>query len=183
MTLSRSLFAAALLVAGVLPAQAFELRGVGMAGEGQLPETAVLDGFGCTGPNHSPALEWTAPPPGTRSLALTMYDLDAPTGSGFWHWIVLGLPPQARGLAEDAGNPAAPSLPEGAVMARTDYGNRGFGGVCPPAGAAPHRYLLSLHALDVADLGAPLDVSGAVAGFFINAHTLAVARTTVSFGR
>jgi phosphatidylethanolamine-binding protein (PEBP) family uncharacterized protein len=68
-------------------------------------------------------------------------------------------------------------------MARTDFGTRGFGGGCPPAGALAHRYLLSLHALDVADLGAPLDVSGAVAGFFISAHTLAVATTTVTFGR
>jgi phosphatidylethanolamine-binding protein (PEBP) family uncharacterized protein len=106
MTLSRSLSAAALLAATVLPAHGFELRGVGFDEDGRLPEAAVLDGFGCTGPNRSPALEWTSPPPGTGSLALTMYDLDAPTGSGFWHWIVLGLPPAAGGLAEDAGNAA-----------------------------------------------------------------------------
>jgi Raf kinase inhibitor-like YbhB/YbcL family protein len=177
-------FSAAMLMAmTALPAGAFELRITDIAADGTLPDGAVLNGFGCSGANRSPALAWTDPPAGTRSLALTMYDPDAPTGSGFWHWIVLGLPPTAGTLAEGAGDGEAPRLPKGAVMARTDYGQRGFGGACPPKGDPPHRYVLSLHALDVADLGAPLDVSGAVAGFFLNAHTIATATAVATYGR
>lgn len=166
-----------------LAAQRFLLSSPDFPDGGKLPEAALLNGFGCNGGNRSPALSWTDPPSGTQSLAITLHDQDAPTGSGFWHWVVVGLPPRAGTLAADAGNIDNPALPAGAVMARTDYGVPAFGGACPPAGAPAHHYVFSIHALDVADLGAPLDVSAAMVGFFLNAHSLAVARTTAIYGR
>lgn len=89
-------------------------------------------GFGCAGGNQSPHLAWSDAPAGTKSFAVTCYDPDAPTGSGFWHWVVVNIPPDATELALDAGNPNAGKLPRGALMTRTDYGMAAYGGPCPP---------------------------------------------------
>ena len=85
-------------------------------------------GFGCAGGNKSPHLRWSAAPTGTKSFAVTCYDPDAPTGSGFWHWLVVNIPPGVTELALDAGNPQAPKLPSGALQTRTDFGAPGYGG-------------------------------------------------------
>src|SRR2546429_5877659 len=100
-------------------------------------------GFGCAGNNQSPHLAWPEAPAGTKSFAITCFDPDAPTGSGFWHWLVVNIPPNVTELAVDAGNPKSGKLPKGALQTRTDFGAPGYGGPCPPARGHPHRYLFT----------------------------------------
>lgn len=131
-------------------------------------------GFGCAGGNVSPHLAWSGAPAGTKSFAVTCYDPDAPTGSGFWHWVVVNIPPTVSELALDAGNPASGKLPKGALMTRTDYGQAVYGGPCPPEGDHPHRYLFTVFAVgDTLDVAA--DTSAAVIGFNLHFKTLAKA--------
>jgi Raf kinase inhibitor-like YbhB/YbcL family protein len=131
-------------------------------------------GFGCAGGNRSPHLKWSGAPAGTKSFAVTCYDPDAPTGSGFWHWVVVNIPPEATELALDAGNPASGKLPKGALQTRTDYGNAAYGGPCPPEGDHPHRYLFTVFAVgETLDVNA--DTSAAVIGFNLHFKTLAKA--------
>lgn len=145
---------------------------------GTLPEAQVLNGFGCAGGNLSPALDWTGVPEGTKSLAVTLYDPDAPTGSGWWHWGAFNIPGTAAGLPEGASG----ALPGAAVEARTDFGSAAFGGACPPAGAPAHRYVFTVYALP--DLLPPeAGTSGAMLGFYLNAMALDRASLTVTYGR
>ena len=130
-------------------------------------------GFGGSGGNVSPALSWTGAPQGTRGFALTCFDPDAPTGSGFWHWLVVNLGSSVSGLPAGAGSDGAVGLPEGALQTRTDFGSAGYGGPCPPVGDHPHRYLFTVHALDVAALPVAADTSAAVIGFQLHGATLA----------
>src|SRR6516165_12292496 len=132
-------------------------------------------GFGCAGGNQSPQLSWSGMPPATKSFALTCFDPDAPTGSGFWHWLVVNIPPGTTSLALDAGNPKAPKLPAGALQTRTDFGAPGYGGPCPPPGDHPHRYLFTVFAVGVDKLLVAADTSAAIVGFQLNFNTLAKA--------
>ncbi|QID16521.1 YbhB/YbcL family Raf kinase inhibitor-like protein [Nitrogeniibacter mangrovi] len=141
----------------------------------------VFKGFGCEGGNLSPALSWTDPPAGTKSFALTVYDPDAPTGSGWWHWVVVNLPAQTTGLPTGAGGVAG--VPEGARQVRTDFGTPGYGGPCPPVGDAPHRYVFTLYALKVPALALPEPATAAMAGFMIHANALGRASFTATYGR
>jgi len=130
-------------------------------------------GFGCGGGNTSPHLRWDGAPAGTTSFALTCFDPDAPTGSDFWHGVVVNIPPGVTELALDAGNPACGKLPAGALQVRTDFGKPGYGGPCPPAGDHPHRYLFTLHAVSMDALPVTADTAAAVVGFYLNFNTLA----------
>lgn len=162
-------------------ALALELKSTDLA-EGQFLKAAqVYQGFGCQGGNLSPQLEWSAAPAGTRSFAVTVYDPDAPTGSGWWHWSVYDLPASVMRLERGVGQGAA--LPAGAKQGRNDYGSYDFGGACPPVGDTPHRYTVTLRALKVEKLELPLDASPALIGFMLNAHTLASASLTARYGR
>jgi Raf kinase inhibitor-like YbhB/YbcL family protein len=129
-------------------------------------------GFGCSGGNRSPALSWSGAPDGTRSFAVTMFDPDAPTGSGFWHWVVVNIPAAVTALAAGAGNPGGP-LPAGALQVRTDFGKPGYGGPCPPAGDHPHRYLFTVSAVGTEALAVTADSAAAVVGFQLHFNTLA----------
>ena len=164
-------------------AQGFTLNSPGLALGGRLPDAQVFSGFGCAGGNRSPALAWAAPPPGTKSFAVTIYDPDAPTGSGWWHWTVFNLPPTTRALPEGAGTPGSGTLPQGAVQGRTDYGQSVYGGACPPAGAPPHRYVFTVWAFDIASLPLDADASGAMVGFVLHQHAIATATLTAYYGR
>ena len=132
-------------------------------------------GFGCQGGNKSPHLAWSEAPAGTRSFAVTCFDPDAPTGSGFWHWLVVNIPPGMSELAVDAGNRSTPKLPAGALQTRTDFGSPGYGGPCPPAGDHPHRYLFTVFAVGADILQVTADTSAAVVGFQLHFNTLAKA--------
>ena len=131
-------------------------------------------GFGCAGGNLSPQLSWSGAPDGTKSFALTCFDPDAPTGSGFWHWVVVNIPADVSALALGAGSSDG-SMPAGALQTRTDFGAPGYGGPCPPEGDHPHRYLFTLHAVGLDSLPVEADTSAAVVGFMLNFNTLAKA--------
>jgi Raf kinase inhibitor-like YbhB/YbcL family protein len=133
-------------------------------------------GFGCSGGNISPQLRWSGAPEGTKSFAITAFDPDAPTGSGFWHWLVVNIPATVSELPLDAGNARAGKLPSGALQTRTDFGMPGYGGPCPPEGDHPHRYLFTVYAVGADQLsGVTADTSAAVIGFMLHFNTLAKA--------
>lgn len=138
-------------------------------------------GFGCAGGNLSPAVTWSGVPANTKSLVVTIFDKDAPTGSGFWHWIVVDIPPTATGLPAGAGSGRA-DLPRGAAQTRTDLGVPGYVGPCPPVGTT-HDYVFTVTALDIDKLPVAADTMPAVVGFMTNAHATAKATTTVRHGR
>lgn len=126
----------------------------------------------CGGVNKSPQLSWENPPKGTKSFAIVMYDPDAPTGSGWWHWLVVNLPAGTTELPVDAGNPAAKLLPKGAIQTKTDYGQVGYGGPCPPKGHGLHQYMITVHALKTDRLDIQSDAIPATVGYQINANTI-----------
>ena len=152
---------------------AFTLTSNSFADGGTLPD-AQVKAKGDT----SPHLKWSGAPEGTKSFALTCYDPDAPTGSGFWHWTVANIPADVTELAEGA-SPNA--MPAGSVEGRTDYGPPGFGGAAPPPGHGPHRYIFTVFAVDVEKLDVTPDNSGAVFGFNLHFHTLAKATITATY--
>jgi Raf kinase inhibitor-like YbhB/YbcL family protein len=165
---------------------------------GKFDTKFILNGFGCTGGNVSPALQWSNIPAGTQSLALQVYDPDAPSGSGFWHWAIYNIPPTATGLAQGVGNSPA-TLPAGAFGGNTDFldtgvtgGNGNYGGPCPPAGDPPHRYIFTLFAVAVPDLqvagGVPKTGTAGLYGFVlgragIGNNLLGKATFTATYGR
>jgi Raf kinase inhibitor-like YbhB/YbcL family protein len=141
--------------------------------EGQLmSNNQVYNSFGMTGENISPQLSWSGFPAETKSFAVTCFDPDAPTGSGFWHWLVIDIPATVTSLPSGAGAGDL-SLPAGAFHVRNDYGTKDFGGTAPPKGDPPHRYVFAVHAVDSEKLGIDSDVSPAVAGFNLRFHTIA----------
>ncbi len=142
----------------------------------------VFNGFGCSGGNISPALSWSNAPTGTQSFALLAYDPDAPTGSGWWHWVVYNIPASVTSLPAGAGDPKKSLLPAGAVQGRTDFGTAGYGGPCPPPGK-PHRHYFRLYALKVAKLDIPADATAAFIGFNVNAASLGKAELMALYGR
>jgi Raf kinase inhibitor-like YbhB/YbcL family protein len=129
-------------------------------------------GFGCSGGNQSPQLAWSGAPSGTRSFAVTCYDPDAPTGSGFWHWVVANIPVGVTELPLDAGNPASGKMPAGAVTVRNDVGTREYVGPCPPQGDHPHRYYFTVFAVGTEALPITPDTTPAVVGFQLHFNTL-----------
>jgi Raf kinase inhibitor-like YbhB/YbcL family protein len=172
-------------MAFALPAHAagkFLLKSADVKPGATLTEQQVFNGFGCSGANVSPQLAWANPPAGTKSFVVTVYDPDAPTGSGWWHWVVYNIPASATELAQGAGSNKAP-LPAGATQGRTDFGAPGFGGACPPVGDKPHRYIFTVSALKVEKLEAAADASPALIGFMTHANSLGKATFTATYGR
>lgn len=143
----------------------------------------VYKGFGCEGGNLSPALMWTEAPPETKSFAVTAYDPDAPTGSGWWHWVVYNIPAETTELRTGAGSGDGAQLPPGATQGRTDFGTTGYGGPCPPKGHGTHHYHFVVHALKVEKLDVPADATAAMIGYMINANRLAKATLTGLYSR
>ena len=139
-------------------------------------------GFGCAGGNISPHLKWSGAPAGTKSFAVTCFDPDAPTGSGFWHWVVVNIPADVTELAAGAGNPGG-KLPAGALQTRTELGATGYLGPCPPEGDHPHRDLFTVFAVSKDKLDVAADTSPAVVGFNLHFATMAQAEIMGLFKR
>ena len=149
----------------------------------KIAEKHVFNGFGCAGGNVSPGLDWKNAPAGTKSFAVTVFDPDAPTGSGWWHWVVFNLPAGTASLQTGAGDGSGSKLPPGTVESRTDFGKPGWGGPCPPAGDKPHRYVFTVHALKVDKLDLAADSPAAMVGFMINANRVGKASFMATYGR
>lgn len=173
---------------------AFALPSVGLAGGFQLASPTiknkatvghehVFNGFGCTGGNVSPELTWSNPPKNTKSFAVTVYDPDAPTGSGWWHWLIFNIPPGVTSLPAGAGKSDGNAVPQGAIQSMTDFGQPGYGGPCPPPGDKPHRYIFTVFALKEDLLPLKPEASGAMVGYFLNQHAIAKASFTGLYGR
>ena len=171
-----------LLSAGVCSgASALELKSRDLRAGATLAPAQVFAGFGCTGGNRSPDLVWTDVPAGTQSFAVTVYDPDAPTGSGWWHWVVYDIPASATGLAAGIANQA--TLADGSKQGRNDFGSNGFGGACPPVGDKPHQYVFTVYALKTNKLDVPDDASPAMVGFMLGRNQLGKAVLRTSYGR
>ena len=159
----------------------FKVTAPDLESKGRITATHVFKGMGCTGDNISPALNWTGAPAGTKSFAVTAYDPDAPTGSGWWHWVMYNIPASATGLAAGAGN--GRGAPSGSTEGLTDFGSKGYGGPCPPAGDKPHHYHFTVFALKVDKLDVPGNAMPAMVGFNLFANKLATAKLTALYAR
>lgn len=148
--------------------------------EGQtMPLRHVYNGMGYQGENISPHLAWQNVPEGTQSFVVTCFDPDAPTGSGWWHWVVANIPVTVTELPQGAGS-NRPTLPEGAIQTRTDFGKSGYDGAAPP-NASTHRYVFTVHALKAKRIDVDETSSGAMVGLNIYTHSLGNASLTVTF--
>lgn len=133
---------------------------------------------GAGGEDRSPTLHWSGAPEATRSYALTCYDPDAPTGSGYWHWAVYNIPADVTALPQGAGDPGSGLLPEGAITLPNEARDERFGGAAPPAGHGPHRYVFTVSALDVDRLDVPSGATPATLGFLMRNHVIGRAQLT-----
>jgi Raf kinase inhibitor-like YbhB/YbcL family protein len=145
-------------------------------------ERHAYDGAADNAENVSPQLSWSGFPDETKSFVVTCYDPDAPTPSGFWHWILVDLPVTTTSLDRNAGAAGA-SLPGGAFSVRNDWSSKDYGGAYPPDGDRPHRYYYVVHAVDVESLGVDSEASAAVVSFNLAFHTLARAELVATFQR
>jgi Raf kinase inhibitor-like YbhB/YbcL family protein len=159
-----------LLITAASYSQTFTLQSRDLSGQATLRQ--VFKGFGCEGENISPQLSWSNAPKGVKSFAITIHDESAPTGSGWWHWLVFNLPATTRELVANAGDVTKKLLPAMAIQSKTDYGSYGYGGPCPPVGHGIHKYTMTIYALDIEKLDLNQDTNAAIVGFNINAHTI-----------
>lgn len=201
---------ALLMVVASPSADALQLNSIDVPADSTIKQQFVFNGFGCVGENQSPALSWRDAPKDTKSFALTVYDPDAPTGSGWWHWLVIDIPSSRSDLPRGFGQPAsqsgqkledkkasqatrkvdnpppadAPLSPAATIrQIRNDYGQAAYGGPCPPKGDKPHRYIFTLFALKVERLDIPDDASAALTGYMIRANAIDQSSFTAYFGR
>ncbi len=183
----RHAWSAILLTLAVLPgvsnAADFRLTSPAITHNATIGNEQVFNGFGCTGGNVSPELQWSNAPKDTKSFAVTVYDPDAPTGSGWWHWVIFNIPPSVMSLSAGAGKSDGTGVPQGAIQSMTDFGQPGFGGPCPPQGDKPHRYIVTVFALKVDRLPLKPEASGAMVGYFLNQNTIAKASLIGLYGR
>ncbi len=159
----------------------FTLSSNTLGGEATINEE--FNGFGCVGKNQSPQLSWKNAPKETKSFAITMYDPDAPTGSGWWHWIVFDIPSNTNELISDAGNIKLNLVPKGAIQSITDYGVSGYGGPCPPEDHGLHQYIITVYALKTNKLGLNENTNPAVVGYYLWNNTLAKASIVTYYQR
>jgi len=161
-----------------LPASALTLKSDSIEEGKILSLDQVFNSFGCSGKNLSPQLSWSEAPEGTKSFAITVYDPDAPTGSGWWHWLAFDIPANISSLSEGVKALQVP-MKEG----RTDFGSVGFGGACPPEGHGDHRYIVTIFALDTETLPVDENASGALIGYYLNSHKISSATITGIYSR
>lgn len=151
-------------------AQTFTLKSNELGG--QATNKQVLNGFDCNGENKSPQLFWENPPTGTKSFAVTIHDEDAPTGSGWWHWLIFDIPVNTTELKSNAGNKTLKLAPSGAIQSMTDFKTQGYGGPCPPTGSKPHKYIITIYALKIEKLGLDENINPALVGFMLEQNMI-----------
>lgn len=159
----------------VVQAQDFKLTSKDIKHGKKVADMYVLNGSGCNGKDISPELSWSGAPQSTKSYAVTMFDSDAPTGSGWWHWALVNIPNNIRSLPADTGNKDGSKLPLGAIQGRTDFGSPGYGGPCPPTGDNTHHYHFKVWALKVEKLPIDSESSGALVGYMLKTNSIATA--------
>ncbi len=157
----------------------FKLRSNDLQNGGQISQAQVFNSSGHSGGNISPHLEWSDAPEGTESFVLMVFDPDAPTGSGWWHWVVSNIPANVTELPTGASGTTA--IPVDAVESRTDYGIAGYGGAAPPPGP-PHRYIFTVYAMKTAHIEVTPESSAASVGFLTHFNSLAKASLTALYG-
>jgi len=161
---------ASLLANISLHAQTFTLKSNDLGG--QATEKNVFNGFGCNGKNLSPQLFWENPPAGTKSFAITIFDEDAPTGSGWWHWLIFDIASTEKELKSGAGSLSLNLAPNGAIQSLTDFKSQGYGGPCPPEGSKAHKYIITIFALKTAKLGLNETANPALVGFMLEQNAI-----------
>ncbi|MFM2397869.1 MAG: hypothetical protein RL341_26 [Pseudomonadota bacterium] len=174
-----AVLAAALFVGATFAANAQEFKLTSQSLSKEFAADQYWNTFGCTGKNTSPDLKWSGAPAGTKSFAITFYDKDAPTGSGFWHWVAYNVPATVTQI--EAGALSAGKLPAGAVEGNTDLGKPGYFGPCPPVGRK-HNYEFTVHALKTDKLEIPAGATAAFVGFNLWQNTLSKATLQASAG-
>ncbi|CAK0779998.1 DLP12 prophage; periplasmic protein YbcL [Gammaproteobacteria bacterium] len=172
-----------LLLATTATAVEFTLTSPELKPDAMIANEQVFKGFGCQGSNISPELTWQGAPKGTKSFGLTVYDPDAPTGSGWWHWVIFNIPADTTGLKKGAGDAKGKQTPAEVVQSRTDFGQVGYGGPCPPVGDKPHRYQFTIFALKTEKLPLDENTPAAMVGFYLRQNRLGTATLQGLFGR
>lgn len=162
-------------------AQTFTLKSKDVGG--QSTKKQEFNGFGCSGENVSPQLSWENAPKGTKSFAITMYDPDAPTGSGFWHWVVFDIPSNINELVSNAGNMSLNLTPKNVIQSKTSYNINGYGGPCPPEGHGIHAYIITIHALKTDKLGLTENTNPEIVGYYLWQNTIEKASIVVYYNR
>ena len=159
-----------ILVTTLSHAQTFTLKSDELGGQATLMQ--MYNEAGCKGENRSPQLYWENAPETAKSFAVTMFDKDAPTGSGWWHWLIFDIDKSCKELKTDAGDVLKHIAPAQSVQSKTDFGLPGYGGPCPPAGNAAHRYIITLYALNTEKLGLNAFANPALVGFYLEKNTI-----------
>ncbi len=172
------IFTSLLMLSTNVVAEGFYLSSTDI--QGQIGKDQVFNSFGCTGKNISPQLSWSNAPKGTKSFAITVYDPDAPTGSGWWHWRVFNIDKSVDNIKTGA---STKNMPAAAIEISSSFGIKGYGGACPPAGAKPHRYIFTAYALDIEKIDQPAEARPELIGFFLNSHAIAKASIMAYYGR
>ncbi|SJZ51792.1 YbhB/YbcL family Raf kinase inhibitor-like protein [Sediminibacterium ginsengisoli] len=162
-------------------AQTFTLKSKELGGQAAIRQ--VFNASGCNGENISPQLYWENPPSGTRSFAVTIHDENAPTGSGWWHWVIFDIDRSVSELRSGAGTVEKQLAPPNSIQSRTDFGVPGYGGPCPPPGSGIHKYTITIYALDIAKLGLDQNAAAALVGFNLSAHVIEKASLVFYFRR
>lgn len=153
-----------------MTSQTFTLKSKELGGQATMRQ--VFKGFGCDGENISPDIYWEHAPANAKSFAVTIHDESAPTGSGWWHWLIFNIPNSIHELKSNAGNTSMNLAPVGSIQSKTDFGTYGYGGPCPPPGHGFHKYTMTIYALKVESLGLDKETNAAVVGYNLNANTI-----------
>ena len=180
-TLQTTIIAALFMNLATYAQGTFTLKSKDIGGQATMQQ--VFNGFGCTGGNVSPQLSWENAPEGTKSFAVTIHDPDAPTGSGWWHWLIFDIPASAKELVSNAGNVEKNLAPLGSIQSMTDFGKVGYGGPCPPERHGFHQYMITIYALNADKLGLDKNANAATVGFYINANTIQKASLVMYYKR
>ncbi len=147
----------------------------------QIREEQVFNNFGCDGQNVSPRLVWRNAPNNVKSFAITMFNKDAKTGSGWWHWIVYNIPANINKIDEGASTNKK-LLPKGAIQGINDYGKKQYGGACPPE-REKHNYIITIYALNVEKLDLPRNSTPAMVSLYLNKHKIKIATINAFYER